>query len=372
MRHVPSSVLRRQLDEPFAAPDTARRHLATCGHCRASSGEIAENAALAVRLLAPPQIISDPGLAWAQLRRQLAEPLTTTGATRIPWRPDWQPTRRLVNAAISSGAAVAFGVLLAGVGAAATLSTVFAPNRVAPVTVSRADVRAIAGILGAGAAQLPGDAAPAAGLQQLPFGTLQWTSAGHARRVATLAQAAAITHLAYSPPATLPAGVGSVRSIVAQPMVTATIRFSPGSAAPVGGSSLAVTGGPAMLVQYRNSAGTAGLTTLGIATMQRPVASSTGATTSQLEAFLLSRPGVPADLAGEIRLLGNLKAILPVPIPAGVAAQHVQIDGSPGIAISDASGAASGVIWESRGGIVHVVTGLLDRKDVLSVARQIG
>jgi hypothetical protein len=371
MRHVPSSVLRRLVDEPLAVPDTARQHLVSCGRCRAATGEIAENAARAFRLLAAPRLVPDTGVAWVKLQHGLA------AATGAPVTIPRYPTRRLVNGVISSGAAVAIGVLVAGVAAAATLTTVFNPTRVAPVPVSGSDLRAIGRILDIGTAQ-PGGSPAAAGSQRLPFGTLRWASAGRSRRVASVAQAQAMTGLDPTSPATLPAGVGPARAIMVQPTVTATVGFSRSASSPVGGSTLVITGGPAILVQYggTSSAGTSSggtdLTTLGILTMRRPVASSTGATTSQLEAFLLSRPGVPAGLAQEIRLLGNLSTILPVPVPPGAATEHVRIGGAPGVLIADASHAAAGVIWESRDGIVHVVAGLLDRKDIVNVARQIG
>lgn len=368
MRHVPDAVLRRLLDEPLAVPDAARHHLDTCSRCQASGGEIAEDAALAARLLARPQVISDSALAWTQLQHALASPARTRRpALRVPRRP----AGRLVGASIGTGAAVTAGVVLAGVAAAATLTTVFAPTRVASVPVSQSDLRAITSMLSVGTSPLQGGLPPAAGSQRLPFGNLRWTSASHARRVASIAQASAMTQLAYSPPATLPPGVGSPTTIVAQPKVTATVSFSRNAGPAVGGSSLIVTGGPAMLVEYGSSSG-ANLTTLAIGTMRRPVASSSGATTSQLESFLLSRPGVPAGLAQEIRLLGDPGTILPVPVPSGIAASQVRIAGAPGILIADASGAVSGVIWEGRDGIIHAVAGLLDRKDVLNVARQIG
>jgi hypothetical protein len=61
-----------------------------------------------------------------------------------------------------------------------------------------------------------------------------------------------------------------------------------------------------------------------------------------------------------------------VPVPSGVAAAQVRVVGAPGILIADPSGAVSGVIWEGRDGIIHAVAGLLGRKDILNVARQIG
>ena len=40
--------------------------------------------------------------------------------------------------------------------------------------------------------------------------------------------------------------------------------------------------------------------------------------------------------------------------------------------VTDPDAFASGVIWENRSGVVYGVGGLLDKEDVLSVARQVG
>jgi hypothetical protein len=61
-----------------------------------------------------------------------------------------------------------------------------------------------------------------------------------------------------------------------------------------------------------------------------------------------------------------------VPVPTGMSVRQLTIGGAPAVLIADPSGVAAGVIWESRDGLVHAVGGLLDSKDVLSVARQIG
>ena len=369
MRHVPDGVLRRLLDEPLAVPDDARRHVAACGRCRASSAEAAENAATASRLLwAPPPDI-ETSIAWARMQHQLAGPvLAQHPAISIPRRPG----RRVLNASVGTGAAVTAGLALTGVAAAATLTTVFAPTHVQTVPVNSGDLRAVVSLLGAGVAPAHGGLLPASGSQQLPFGTLRWTSAGHGRQVSSIAEASALTHLPFTAPATLPTGVGQVSAVYVQPMATATVVISRNASPSVRGTSLAVSGGPAMLVQYGGQAGGASLTTLGILTMRRPVATSTGATTSQLENFLLSRPGIPADLVRQIKLLGNLTSVLPVPVPPGATSEQVRIGAWPGVLITAESGAASAVIWEGHDGLVHVVAGLLDRKDILDVARQLG
>ena len=103
--------------------------------------------------------------------------------------------------------------------------------------------------------------------------------------------------------------------------------------------------------------------------MQRPVATSTGATARQLEAFLLSRPGLPSGLAQEIRMLGT--TALPVPVPPGMTGRHVTVGRSPAVLLTG-SGVAAGVVWESTDGVVHGVAGLLNQTDILNVARQLG
>jgi hypothetical protein len=105
--------------------------------------------------------------------------------------------------------------------------------------------------------------------------------------------------------------------------------------------------------------------------MERPIATSTGATTDELESFLLSRPGLPPGLVQEVRLLGNLQTTLPVPTPPGAEESSVVVDGQPGVLVTEGDGVASGLIWEDQQGLVHAVAGPLDKEDVLGVARQI-
>jgi len=367
MHHVPSPVLRRLEDEPLAVPDLARRHLDDCCRCQAESTEIAADAALAARVLASPPEIGDVDLEWIMLQDRLSRPdaarrPAASRSARMPWR--------LVNVSLGAGTAVVAGVLTVGAAAAAVLTTVYAPTQVAPVRVSANDLRAIENIAGIG--RLPGNLQPS-GTMRLSFGELSWSTAGRPEQVSSLASAGSMTHLAFPTPAALPSGVGAISSVEVQPRVTATVRFSQDAGSAVAGSTLTITAGPAIAVQYNSSSGrNTNLITLAIVAARRPVASSTGATASQLETFLLSRPGLPADLVQEIRLLGNPASVLPVPVPSGLWELKEHIGGAPAVLVTDPNGFASGMIWETRDGIVHAVGGLLDKEDVFSVARQIG
>jgi len=364
MHHVPSPVLRRLADEPLAVPDRARLHLADCERCQAQSSQVAGDAALAARLLSAPAEISDIDLEWILLQDRLASP---DAAQRPAGRAPRRMPRRLAHISVGAGTAVVAGVLAVGAGAAAVLNTVYAPTRVAPVQVNAGDLRAIENVAGIGIGQLP-----ASGSRQLTFGEVSWTTAGGPQQVSSIARASAITGLAFPTPGTLPAGVGAISQIMAQPQVTATIRFSQNAGPGVAGSTLEVTAGPAIAVQYGGATGGSDLPTLAIAAARRPVASSTGATASQLETFLLSRPGLPAGLVQELRLLGKPGEILPVPVPSGMWEQLQSVGGVPGVLVTDPSAFASAVIWESRDGVVHAVGGLLDKEDALGVARQVG
>lgn len=278
-----------------------------------------------------------------------------------------------MGASLSSGASVAaVGIALAGIAAAATLTTVFAPTQVAPVQVSQADLQGFAQLMGLTTTTSVGGFTKPSGSETLPFGALSWTSIGSHQQVASLVEAEAATGLSVSLPATLPNGIGGVNRFVVMPKVMATITFGQNAGSDLSGSSLVVTVGPALAVSYSGATSGSGIGPLGILTVAQPLATSTGATTSQIENFLLSRPGVPVDLAEEIRLLGNLQNTLPIPTPAGAISQTIEINGSRAVVLTDKSNAASAAIWEDHGGVVHAVAGLLDENDLLNVAEQIG
>jgi hypothetical protein len=367
--HVPDGTLRRFIDEPLAVADREVRHLATCVRCEARRDRISSNATFAQRTFTPRVGFSDPGLAWARHQARLSK----SASDRSPV-PAHRPRHwRLMGTSLGTGATVGAAAVLAGVAAAATLSTtVFAPTKVAPVAVSPTDMRALAGILDIRSpSALLGFSKPA-GSQTLPFGTLQWNSTGDGHRVASLAAAEAITGLSITLPSTLPNGVGAPDGFFVVPTLRATVVLGRNAGNGLSGSSLAVTLGPGIGVTYAGAAGGTGFYPLGILTIARPLATSTGATSEQLEEFLLSQPGMPPDLAQELRLIGNWKTTLPIPTPTGANSSSIVIGGSPAVLITDKSNDASAAIWESNTGDVHIVAGLLDGEDLQSVAQQIG
>jgi hypothetical protein len=263
----------------------------------------------------------------------------------------------------------AVGIVIAGTAAAATLTTIFAPTHVAPLSLSQSDLQAIAGFTGLGDNQSLGGFSTPNGSSTLRFGSVTWSS-DTAHPASSLAQAAAEAGFPVSLPIRLPAGVGAVQQFIVQPRVKATVTFN-STAASLAGSSVTVDAGPAVFAQY-GGAGGSGVPALAVATMRRPTAQSAGASLSQIEAFLLGRPGIPPQLAEEIRLLGDLRMTLPVPVPAGASVRSVRIGGWPGVLLADSSNATAGVVWEDGQSLLHVVAGILDSHDVLNVANQIG
>ena len=315
------------------------------------------------------RVTADTDRGLIRSRGSLVEPASSRTTWRVGPRRSW----RLMGASLGTSASLAaLGVVIVGVAAAATLTTVFAPTQVAKVPVSQADVQEITQLMGLNTTtSFDGFKSPS-GSETLPFGMLSWTSSGGAGQVASLADAEAATGLAVTLPTTLPNGVSGIDRYAVMPKVTATIAFGAGAGSGLSGSSLVVSLGPAVAVSYSGATTIDDIGPLAILTVAQPIATSTGATTSQIENFLLSQPGVPADLAAEIRLLGNLQTTLPIPTPPGASSESTEIDGSPAVVVADNSNAASGAIWEDRKGVVHAVAGLLDKEDVLSVAQQIG
>lgn len=390
MRHIPDGVLRRLDDEPLAVPDRVIDHVAGCARCSARRSEIAADAERVAQLMSVPQLVPDADIAWARLRRELVARPAEPGAGRRYPAPARPRPARFPSLSLRTGLAIgAAVVVVAGTAAAATLTTVFAPTHVAAVSLSHGELQAIAAFAGLGEGQTglgsgqAGSAGPTgsgggrtgggfaapSGSRALRFGTISWSS-GTAHPASSLAEASADAGFQAKLPAHLPRGVAAGPRLMVEPRLSATVTFN-STAGSLAGNSVTLDAGPAVAAEYAGT-GRADVPTLAVATMRRPTARSTGATVQQIEAFLLSRPGLPPQLAEQIRLLGDLRTTLPVPVPAGAAVHSVQIDGWPGVLLSDASNAVAGVVWEDGDGLLHAVVGILDSHDVLNVAEQLG
>ncbi len=372
MAHVPEGKLRRLVDEPFAVADVDSDHVASCTRCRLRREQISRDAATATLLLSRPQSVPDLDSAWRRLQASSARPAPPRVRPRRPPAAGRWRGRLVVVRVPSTRVLATAAIVVAGAAGATALTTMLAPARPARVPTSSASIQALADVVGIqGGSGVVGGFDTSSGSRNLPFGVVRWSSDGSTFHVPSIAAAARATGLDLAVPTALPAGVGNPASILVQPQVTATIRFGAAAGA-LAGRSLTLVAGPAVLVEYGASTSGLGLPTLATFAMGRPAVSSTDSPAAQLEAYVLSRPDVPAGLAQEIRLLGDINSVLPVPTPPGANVTQVDVSGSPAILVTDGSLGASGVIWEDRGGIVHAAVGLLDRKDILDVAGKLG
>lgn len=385
MRHVSDGILRRLVDDPFAIPDDDAEHVQRCRRCQVHRDQVLDDAHSARELVARPQPVPDVERAW----RRLGEP--DPGPTRhVPRRI--QP-RRFAGPA---GVATVTGVLVAGVAAAATLTVVFSPTHVAPLPVSKGDLQSLESALGLDGSGLWGTASrsvsQSSSNQATPptssnasgtgtatptwaYGTINWAEHPKPVKTNSLSAAEASAGMTIDLPSTLPNGVQGTPKFLAVATSSVNVTFDAAAGPSLAGSTLTLTVGPGVLAEYGSATlglgGVGKVPTLVVATLDRPIATSSGATVTQLEAFLLGRPGFPKDLAQEVRLLGSLKDVLPVPVPSGVTETTTSVTGSPAVLLSAEGGVANVVVWE-HDGVVRMVGGLLDNQDVIDVARQLG
>ena len=313
------------------------------------------------RLLAMPELAVDTDAAFARVGAR------TQGVRRIRRAVPRSP---LLMAAPAKWLAAAAGVVIVALtltmtGVADSILQIFETKQFAAVTVTPTDLQTLG--------------------QLSAFGTLTWSSQPQPHQTATLAQASAETGLpAIS--VTVPGSITAPATYGAMPKTTATFIFDSGkaraSAAAVGrtappmpakldGSTLVLTGGPAIFVTYgANTQGARGdMLFIGVA--RAPSVASDGASVADIQAYLLSQPAVSPALAAQIRAIGDPASTLPIPVPLGQAnAVSVSVHGTNGLFIGDSTGLGSGVLWQ-QGGLVYVVGGSLTQAQVIAVANSL-
>jgi hypothetical protein len=382
VRHVSEGTLRRLLDEPLAISDYEGKHVASCERCRRLRERVAADARRVGTSLARPFVVPDVDRAWHRHQATVAggeadPPGIAASApaamalerVRIGGRRLWRLAPRPVPRA---AVLVTVAVLLAG--GAAGLATALSSSPKSTTAAASPGIEALASFSGLDGTGVIGGFSTRSGTRRLPAGVLRWSSSGRAHDVATMAEAERQTGLTVASPAHLPSGVGAIREILVQPEVTATMTFGSGAGSGMSGKSLTLTAGPAVLVEYGGSFSLFGLPSLATFVMARPLAaagSSGAATAARLEAYVLSEPGVPLGFEQEVRLVADLGTVLPLPMPSGAHMSQVDVDGAPAILVTDASVGASGVLWQDHA-VVRAAVGLLDRKDLLDVAGQLG
>jgi hypothetical protein len=360
MRHPTDGTLRRLLDEPAGVPDADRAHIAACPRCLDDLERVRADAQLAGAALQPVAargVDVDVDAGWARLSAAIPPPARVTPVARSPrWRT---ALRKPVVAALSA-------VLLvggAGVAAANDWLPIFRTERVNPVQVSSTDL-----------VQLPDLSA---------YGDLQVTQEPDTEQVPDAATARERSGLTVPKVTELPQGVTGKPAYQVADVVGGTFTFSAAKAAqaaaaqgevlpppPPGldGSSLRLEAGPGVAAVWSQPTG---VPTLIAARVVAPKVYSSGVPFETVRDYLLSLPGLPADLADQLRNLSADAATLPLPVPAEqVTSSTADVNGMPATVLTSRDGLMAGVVWVSDG-VMTGVAGSLSADELLSVARDL-
>lgn len=375
MAHLPEGTLRRSVDEPFAISDDERAHLAGCPRCRSELDAVRGDHELVLARMTEagsegpdtvPDRVTDDDLAvaWTRLDAALAVPVQRTApppAVPVP------PARRrwsLRRPVVAVGVAVAVVVGTTAAAAATDWLPIFHPAAVKPVSFQFKDLSALPDLAAYGTLTLPRDWQPAP--------------------VADAATATARTGIAVPSVGTRPTGVSGAPRYAVLPTATAKFTFSaqkarataaahgqtlPPMPAGVDGSTLRLDVGPGVIESWTQQGG---VPTLAVVRMTAPTASSEGVSLATLESYLLAQPGIPADLAAQVKALPVNGTVLPVPVPSDVATStSTTVDGAPAtlVKLRDQSGGA--LVW-IRDGRLNAVFGMLSSRDLQAVAHGLG
>jgi hypothetical protein len=102
-----------------------------------------------------------------------------------------------------------------------------------------------------------------------------------------------------------------------------------------------------------------------------PRAFSSGASFDMVRDYLLSLPGVPEDVAGQLRAFNADGSTLPLPVPSRrFTSSPEQVNGVPATLLAARDRTMAAVVSVDAG-VVTVVAGSLDADEVLTVAREL-
>ena len=182
---------------------------------------------------------------------------------------------------------------------------------------------------------------------------------------------------------TLPRGVSGEPVYQVGGEVSATFTFSADRAAqaaaeagetlpppPPGldGSQVRLVAGPGVAQVWSSAAGAPALV---VGRAVAPTAFSSGVPFETVRDYLLSLPGLPDDVAAQLRTFTADGSTLPLPVPADqVTTSSAQVDGVPATVLATRDRTMAAVVWVDDG-VVTVVAGSLDVDEVLSVAREL-
>ncbi|HVQ89305.1 MAG TPA: hypothetical protein VMT88_14100, partial [Actinomycetes bacterium] len=306
MTHLSDGVLRRYVDEPGSLPDVELDHLQHCERCSRTLAEVqVAGQAMQTALLSRSNEPVDIDAAWDRLQSSLqsnARTLATVPVDRQSFRA------RVLKAPVLAAA----GALLVVGGATAAAANdwlpIFHTESITPISVNVDDLT-----------QLPDLSA---------FGQWDLKTDPTLVDVSDASAATNQTGLVVSTPTDLPTGVEGTPQFQVLEKQVATFTFSQHKAAatvsaageslpplPPGldGAVLRLELGPAVVQTWSQQSGAP---TMIVAQVVAPSASSNGIALAPLRDALLSLPGLPADVAAELRAATGDGTTLPLPVPS--------------------------------------------------------
>ncbi|WP_395729437.1 hypothetical protein [Nakamurella sp.] len=358
-RHPTDGTLRRLLDEPVAVSDADRAHVAGCPICLAELAQARSDAAVAAVAMTPSTAgIPDVDEGWRRLSAGLTTERARPAAPPAVVRPRWSARLRTPVVAIAGVVLLMTG---AGIAAAADWLPIFRTEQIAPVTITADDLVA-----------LPDLSA---------YGDVTVVDEPGVHPVADSAAAAAATGLTVPQVAELPGGVSGDPEILAGGQAVVQFTFSAATAAqavapaalpapPLGldGSRFRLVAGPGVLQMW---AADSGLPALAVGRAVAPTAYSSGIDFVTARDYVLSLPGLPADLVAQLGAFTGDGTTLPLPLPADLASSApAEVNGTPAQLLTSRDGAVTAVVWV-QDGVVTAVGGSLSADEVLTVAREL-
>jgi hypothetical protein len=273
-------------------------------------------------------------------------------------------TQRL---ALTAGAVIAALALTAPVSARGILD-VFTPKSVRTITVTPGDQKA---------------------LRALPpleaFGTVLGTRSPGVSEVASAADIASQAHFKPRVPADVPSDIKAMAHYSVTSPVNTTFTFSAAKTrawateqhiklapmpANLNGSVVRAQLAPIAMISYgaRSRRGHQMGTMLTVVQAPVPHITTTGATVRDITSYLLAQPGMPADVAAQLRSIGDPSQTLPIPIQFDKqTAKDVTVDGVQGMVIGDQTGIGSVVVWQ-KNGMFYSVGGTYSEDRILAIA----
>jgi hypothetical protein len=357
MRHPTDGTLRRLVDEPAGVADADREHVASCSVCLSALAAAQKDAA-ATHAVLDVDVTTDVDMAWRRLSHAVtAEGRRRTAAAAPTPAPRW---RAALRSPVVAGVAVVALLTGAGAAAAADWLQIFRTEQIAPVAVTQADL-----------VELPDLSA---------YGEVELVEEADVREVADAAAAEEATGLSVPEVSELPRGVTGEPSYQVGNPISAVFTFSAEKAAqaaaaagetlpppPPGldGSQFRLVAGPGLAAAWSEARG---LPALVVARGVAPTAYSSGIPFDTARDYLLSLPGLPEDVASQLRSFSGDGTTLPLPVPAELETSSADVDGLPATVLTSRDGTMAGVVWVDDG-IVTAVAGSLSADEVLSVAR---